>query len=61
DQKLTSAGSKSAAVSLFSGPPTAHTPLEVQHVQEAFRRLQRAPQPIRNFKGGLTRTRVSLI
>ncbi|KAI9468721.1 Transcription initiation protein spt3 [Coemansia sp. RSA 989] len=50
-----------AAISLFSGPPTARTPLEVQHVQEAFRRLQRAPQPIRNFKGGLTRTRVSLI
>ncbi|KAJ2673631.1 Transcription initiation protein spt3 [Coemansia spiralis] len=50
-----------AKVSLFSGPPTARTPLQVQHVQEAFRRLQRAPQPIRNFKGGLTRTRVSLI
>ncbi|KAJ2724236.1 Transcription initiation protein spt3 [Coemansia sp. Benny D115] len=50
-----------ASVSLFSGPPTARTPLEVQHVQEAFRRLQRAPQPIRNFKGGLARTRVSLI
>ncbi|KAJ2834706.1 Transcription initiation protein spt3 [Coemansia furcata] len=52
---------QSASVSLFSGPPTARSPLEVQHVQEAFRRLQRAPQPIRNFKGGLTRTRVSLI
>ncbi|KAJ2849282.1 Transcription initiation protein spt3 [Coemansia brasiliensis] len=54
-------GASAAAISLFSGPPTARTPLEVQHVQEAFRRLQRAPQPIRNFKGGLTRTRVSLI
>ncbi|KAJ2433549.1 Transcription initiation protein spt3 [Coemansia sp. RSA 2424] len=53
--------SQSASVSLFSGPPTARSPLEVQHVQEAFRRLQRSPQPIRNFKGGLTRTRVSLI
>ncbi|KAI8322002.1 TFIID-18kDa-domain-containing protein [Martensiomyces pterosporus] len=52
---------RSTTVSLFSGPPTARTPLEVQHVQEAFRRLQRSPQPIRNFKGGLTRTRVSLI
>ncbi|KAI7833395.1 transcription initiation factor IID, 18kD subunit-domain-containing protein [Kickxella alabastrina] len=50
-----------STVSLFSGPPTARTPLDVQHVQEAFRRLQRAPQPIRNFKGGLTRTRVSFI
>ncbi|KAJ2907282.1 Transcription initiation protein spt3 [Coemansia aciculifera] len=53
--------SQSASVSLFSGPPTARSPLEVQHVQEAFRRLQRSSQPIRNFKGGLTRTRVSLI
>ncbi|KAJ2704344.1 Transcription initiation protein spt3 [Coemansia sp. IMI 203386] len=61
ESKMTKSSSKSAAVALFSGPPTAHTPLEVQHVQEAFRRLQRAPQPIRNFKGGLTRTRVSLI
>ncbi|KAJ2598249.1 Transcription initiation protein spt3 [Coemansia sp. RSA 1722] len=61
ESKMNKSSSKSAAVALFSGPPTAHTPLEVQHVQEAFRRLQRAPQPIRNFKGGLTRTRVSLI
>ncbi|KAJ2795952.1 Transcription initiation protein spt3 [Coemansia guatemalensis] len=53
--------SRSADISLFSGPPTARTPVDVQHVQEAFRRLQRAPQSIRNFKGGLTRTRVSLI
>ncbi|KAJ2462624.1 Transcription initiation protein spt3 [Coemansia sp. RSA 2322] len=50
-----------SSISLFSGPPTARPPLKVQHVQEAFRRLQRASQPIRNFKGGLTRTRVSLI
>ncbi|KAJ2710723.1 Transcription initiation protein spt3 [Coemansia spiralis] len=50
-----------AGASLFAGPPMARTPLQVQHVQEAFRRLQRAPQPIRNFKGGLSRTRVSLI
>ncbi|KAJ2262676.1 Transcription initiation protein spt3 [Coemansia sp. RSA 376] len=55
------AKSQPASVSLFSGPPTARSPLQVQHVQEAFRRLQRAPQPIRNFKGGLTRTRVSFI
>ncbi|KAJ1665601.1 Transcription initiation protein spt3 [Coemansia sp. RSA 1646] len=52
---------QAASISLFLGPPTARTPLQVQHVQEAFRRLQRAPQPIRNFKGGLTRTRVSFI
>ncbi|KAJ2510628.1 Transcription initiation protein spt3 [Coemansia sp. RSA 2049] len=52
---------QNAGISLFLGPPTARAPLQVQHVQEAFRRLQRAPQPIRNFKGGLTRTRVSLI
>ncbi|ORX69171.1 TFIID-18kDa-domain-containing protein [Linderina pennispora] len=48
-------------VTLFAGPPTARAPLEAQHVQEAFRRMQRSSQPIRNFKGGLTRTRVSLI
>ncbi|KAJ1735905.1 Transcription initiation protein spt3 [Coemansia biformis] len=55
------ANSQPVGISLFSGPPTARTPVEVQHVQEAFRRLQRAPQPIRNFKGGLVRTRISLI
>ncbi|KAJ1836515.1 Transcription initiation protein spt3, partial [Coemansia sp. RSA 2708] len=60
DRRRRAAGDK-ASISLFSGPPTARTPLQVQHVQEAFRRMQRAPQPIRNFKGGLTRTRVSLI
>ncbi|KAJ2767185.1 Transcription initiation protein spt3, partial [Coemansia nantahalensis] len=54
-------GPTAAGASLFSGPPMARTPLQVQHVQEAFRRLQRSPQPIRNFKGGLARTRVSLI
>ncbi|KAJ2043303.1 Transcription initiation protein spt3, partial [Coemansia sp. S155-1] len=37
------AKSQPASVSLFSGPPTARSPLQVQHVQEAFRRLQRAP------------------
>lgn len=50
-----------SAVSLFAGPPTARTPIQIQHVQEAFRRLQHTPQPIRNFKGGLSRSRMSLI
>jgi len=46
---------------LFSAPPLDQTPLEPFHIHEAFRRLQRSPQPIKNFRGGLARTRISLI
>ncbi|ORX99238.1 TFIID-18kDa-domain-containing protein [Basidiobolus meristosporus CBS 931.73] len=46
---------------LFSPPPSEQTPLQPQHIHEAFRRLQRTPQPIKNFRGGLARTKVSLI
>ncbi|KAJ1677336.1 Transcription initiation protein spt3, partial [Spiromyces aspiralis] len=44
------------SVSLFAGPITTRSPIEAKYVHEAFRRLQRAPQPIRNFRGGLVRT-----
>ncbi|KAI8092373.1 uncharacterized protein B0P05DRAFT_462357, partial [Gilbertella persicaria] len=46
---------------LFSLPSTEQTPLLTEHVLEAFRRLQQVPQPTRNFRGGLVRTRISLI
>ncbi|ORZ23071.1 transcription initiation factor IID, 18kD subunit-domain-containing protein [Absidia repens] len=46
---------------LFSLPSTEQTPLRPEHIHEAFRRLQQAPQPIKNFRGGLVRTRISLI
>ncbi|KAF9343891.1 Transcription initiation protein spt3 [Mortierella sp. NVP85] len=46
---------------LFSPPPSEQSPLQPCHIREAFRRLQRAPLPIKNYQGGLARTNVSLI
>ncbi|KAF9127921.1 Transcription initiation protein spt3 [Mortierella sp. 14UC] len=46
---------------LFSLPPSEKGPLQSRHIREAFRRLQRAPLPIKNYNGGLARTKVSLI
>ncbi|KAF9428107.1 Transcription initiation protein spt3 [Podila epigama] len=46
---------------LFSLPPSEQSPLQPRHIREAFRRLQRAPLPIKNYCGGLARTKVSLI
>ncbi|KAG9286498.1 hypothetical protein G9A89_014664 [Geosiphon pyriformis] len=46
---------------LFAPPPSVQTPLQPSHIHEGFRRLQRTPQPIKNFRGGLARTKVSLI
>ncbi|KAF9583977.1 Transcription initiation protein spt3 [Lunasporangiospora selenospora] len=46
---------------LFSPPPSEQSPLQPRHIREAFRRLQRAPLPIKNYNGGLARTNVSLI
>ncbi|CAO3574250.1 unnamed protein product [Mortierella alpina] len=46
---------------LFSLPPSEQSPLQQRHIREAFRRLQRAPLPIKNYNGGLARTKVSLI
>ncbi|KAL1922357.1 uncharacterized protein VTP21DRAFT_9896 [Calcarisporiella thermophila] len=54
-------GGKSSYMNLFSPPPSEQTPLQPSHIHEAFRRLQRSPQPLKNFRGGLVRTRVSLI
>ncbi|RGB37058.1 transcription initiation factor IID, 18kD subunit-domain-containing protein [Rhizophagus diaphanus] len=48
-------------VCLFSSPPSEQTPLQPSHIHEAFRRLQMLPQPVKNFRGGLVRTKVSLI
>ncbi|KAI9499141.1 transcription initiation factor IID, 18kD subunit-domain-containing protein [Zychaea mexicana] len=46
---------------LFSLPSTEQSPLQPEHIHEAFRRLQQQPQPLKNFRGGLVRTKVSLI
>lgn len=48
-------------VYLFSLPPSEQTALRPSHIHEAFRRLQMLPQPAKNFRGGLVRTKVSLI
>ncbi|RIB04297.1 transcription initiation factor IID, 18kD subunit-domain-containing protein [Gigaspora rosea] len=48
-------------VFLFSLPPPEQTALQPSHIHEAFRRLQMVPKPIKNFRGGLARTKVSLI
>lgn len=52
---------KNERMGLFSLPSTEQTPLQPEHVYEAFRRLQQTPQPLKNFRGGLVRTKVSLI
>ncbi|ORX48298.1 TFIID-18kDa-domain-containing protein [Hesseltinella vesiculosa] len=49
------------ACGLFTLPTTDQSPLLPEHIHEAFRRLQQAPQPLKNFRGGLVRTRISLI
>ncbi|RUP47890.1 hypothetical protein BC936DRAFT_145202 [Jimgerdemannia flammicorona] len=54
-------GAAGGKVGLFSLPSNEQTPLTPAHIHEAFRRLQRMPQPIKNFRGGLVRTKVSLI
>ncbi|KAI9258558.1 hypothetical protein BY458DRAFT_535062 [Sporodiniella umbellata] len=46
---------------LFMPPVSEQTPLLPEHIHEAFRRLQQIPRPLKNFRGGLLRTRISLI
>ncbi|CAO3616065.1 unnamed protein product [Cunninghamella blakesleeana] len=46
---------------LFSLPLTEQTPLLPEHIYEAFRRLQHTLQPIKNFRGGLVRTKNYII
>ncbi|KAJ3758567.1 transcription initiation factor IID, 18kD subunit-domain-containing protein [Lentinula raphanica] len=52
--------------SLFLPPPEARTALRPEHIQDAFSRMQgdwshRRSAGMRNWRGGLVRTRVSLI
>jgi transcription initiation protein SPT3 len=54
------------ACSLFLPPPEARTPLRPEHIQDAFARMQgdwsqRRTAGMRNWRGGLVRTGVSLI
>ncbi|RKP27598.1 hypothetical protein SYNPS1DRAFT_12440, partial [Syncephalis pseudoplumigaleata] len=46
---------------LFAPPDTRRTPIQPEHVIEGYRRLQNAARPGWLFRGGLARTRVSLI
>jgi transcription initiation protein SPT3 len=52
--------------SLFLPPPEARTPLQPEHIQDAFARMQNdwahhRSAGMTNWRGGLIRTRVSLI
>jgi transcription initiation protein SPT3 len=52
--------------SLFLPPPEARTALRPEHIQDAFSRMQNdwshhRSAGMRNWRGGLVRTRVSLI
>lgn len=49
------------SLGLFSLPSTEQTPLQAEHIYEAFRRLQHTPHPMKNFRGSLVRNRISLI
>jgi len=51
---------------LFLAPPEARTPLTPQHIQDAFTRMQEdynhaKGAGMRNWRGGLARTRITLI
>lgn len=61
NEKDTPGSPDSFSNGLFSLPSTEQTPLLPEHIYEAFRRLQQIPQPMKNFRGGLVRTRISLI
>lgn len=59
-------GAPMPASTLFLSPPEARTPLQPQHIQDAFARMQRQASHtkragLRNWQGGLVRTRISLI
>jgi transcription initiation protein SPT3 len=52
--------------SLFAAPPEARTSLQPEHIQDAFARMQNdwshhRSAGMRNWRGGLVRTKVSLI
>jgi transcription initiation protein SPT3 len=51
---------------LFAAPPEARTSLQPEHIQDAFARMQNdwshhRSAGMRNWRGGLIRTRVTLI
>jgi transcription initiation protein SPT3 len=48
-------------VGLFAPPATGRTPIRAEHVMEGYRRLQHVPRPSWLFRGGLARSRVSII
>ncbi|KAF8322152.1 TFIID-domain-containing protein, partial [Clavulina sp. PMI_390] len=59
-------GAPMPASTLFLSAPEARTPLQPQHIQDAFARMQRQTSHtkgagLRNWQGGLKKTRISLI
>lgn len=59
-------GNSMPASSLFLAPPMARTALRLQHIQDAFSRMQRdwshtRGAGMKNWRGGLVRTSISLI
>lgn len=59
-------GAPMPSSTLFLSPPEQRTPLLPQHIQDAFSRMQREASHtkgagVRNWQGGLARTRISLI
>ncbi|KAH6562544.1 hypothetical protein BASA50_001813 [Batrachochytrium salamandrivorans] len=54
-------GMASMDVFLFDKPSDARTPLQPEHIQEAFRSLQASSMPLSNFGGKVRRRRLSLM
>ncbi|OAD71799.1 hypothetical protein PHYBLDRAFT_134705 [Phycomyces blakesleeanus NRRL 1555(-)] len=61
DSSPSSTANDNEGIGLFLQPSSEPTPLQPEHIHEAFRRMQQTIQPMRNFRGGLARTRLSLI
>jgi transcription initiation protein SPT3 len=61
DQKGNMVDDDSLRIGLFVKPPGEQTPLQPRHIQEAYRILQRRPNPLMNFRAGISRTDVVLI
>ncbi|KAI9596616.1 transcription initiation factor IID, 18kD subunit-domain-containing protein [Syncephalis fuscata] len=61
NQEVDGSNSASGSGGLFAPPDTRRTPIQPEHVIEGYRRLQNTARPGWLFRGGLARTRVSLI
>ncbi|RKP10311.1 transcription initiation factor IID, 18kD subunit-domain-containing protein [Thamnocephalis sphaerospora] len=59
--KLKRASGGGGGGGLFAPPDTGRTPIRAEHVMEGYRRLQHIPRPSWLFRGGLARSRASII